>query len=66
MKYLFDNIEHKLEGYMYVTNFYTNISIKKKDFKKYEANGYLKGLCKPYKNMQSKLDEAQHCHKQDK
>ena len=51
---------------MYVTNFYTNIGIRKKDFKKYEANGYLKGICKPYKNMQSKIDEAQHINKQDK
>ena len=66
MKYLFDDIEHPLEGYMYVTNFYTNIGIRKKDFKKYEANGYLKGICKPYKNLQSKIDEAQHINKQDK
>ena len=66
MKYLFDNIQHPLKDYMYVTNFYTNISIRKKDFKKYEANGYLKGLCKPYKNMQSKIDEAQHINKQSK
>ena len=53
-KYVFKNFSTGIEGYVYMTNLSTNISVKEEEIDIYINRGYILGYCKPYINMDAR------------